>query len=45
MSKMIVERNGKSWDKPRGGVNEVSRVDSTIREQEELGELDEQVDV
>ena len=45
MSKMIVERNGKSWEKPRGGVHEVSRVDSTIREQEELGELGEQVDV
>ena len=42
---MIVERNGKSWEKPRGGVREVSWVDSMIREQEELGELGERVDV
>ena len=42
---MIVECNGKSWEKPPGGIHEVSRVDSTIRKQEELGELGEQVDV
>ncbi len=32
-------------NEPRGGVHEVSRVDSTIREQKVLVELGKQVDV